>query len=405
MNKKLKWGTIVPLIGGMTIGNKHAIGEDPDWLMSYKDFAGNEQALKDNMPNIPFYTINENHLDIDKATYDAIGGTDVISAVCPCAGLSMLNSGGNVNESMKKGSDAIQNRWIYNSSQFILSQIKPKVLFGENAPGLFTTMGLGMVERLKTIAKDNGYSLSIYKTSTHFHGIPQRRMRTFYFFWKSETAPLMNWYNREMTSLEDYLNEIPKDATLLNHFPTPGVLTDDISYKWMKETWGDNWRNNLMDSGFSTMWQYFDGMNMLDEMIEYSNLHGDLRGVKYFNHIKNKRADNKGFWDSSPHLYGDIVNAVISKNMCSMIHPIEERFLTTREYMHLMGLPHDFIIPEKKAMTITQNVPTCTARDMTYEVIKFINGELKLSKTDFLKQDNNTKTNIESKIVKVKELF
>lgn len=55
-----------------------------------------------------------------------------------------------------------------------------------------------------------------------------------------------------------------------------------------------------------------------------------------------------------------------------------------------MGMPHDFqlINPKRDLNKIAQNVPSCTARDWTYEVIKFIKGELKLSDTDYLRQDN-----------------
>jgi len=42
MNKKIKWGTIVPLIGGMSVANKQITGEDPAFLLSYEVFASND---------------------------------------------------------------------------------------------------------------------------------------------------------------------------------------------------------------------------------------------------------------------------------------------------------------------------------------------------------------------------
>ena len=38
-----------------------------------------------------------------------------------------------------------------------------------------------------------GYSCSLIKTSTLLHGIPQNRVRTFYFFWKSPTVPILDY--------------------------------------------------------------------------------------------------------------------------------------------------------------------------------------------------------------------
>ena len=44
------------------------------------------------------------------------------------------------------------------------------------------------------------------------HGVPQNRLRTFYFFWKSETAPVLSYYDRPRKNLREYLEEIPVDA-------------------------------------------------------------------------------------------------------------------------------------------------------------------------------------------------
>ncbi len=53
-----------------------------------------------------------------------------------------------------------------------------------------------------------------------------------------------------------------------------------------------------------------------------------------------------------------------------------------------MGLPFDFNLQSKRLNDVAQNVPTCTARDMTYEVIKYLNGELENSGYENYKQDN-----------------
>ena len=70
------------------------------------------------------------------------------------------------------------------------------------------------------------YSFSIIKTNTENHGIPQRRIRTFYFFWRSPTVPLLRWKAKECKNLSEYLKEIPKNATQQDMFLTPGKASE-----------------------------------------------------------------------------------------------------------------------------------------------------------------------------------
>ena len=67
---------------------------------------------------------------------------------------------------------------------FILSLIKPTCLWGENAPGLYTPVGQEVLHKLKEIGMTFNYTFSVGKINTGLHGIPQLRVRTFYFFGK-----------------------------------------------------------------------------------------------------------------------------------------------------------------------------------------------------------------------------
>jgi hypothetical protein len=62
-----------------------------------------------------------------------------------------------------------------------------------------------------------------------------------------------------------------------------------------------------------------------------------------------------------------------------------------REALHLMGFPHDFEVlgGRAKVNMIAQNVPTCTAHDICFEIKKFLSGELQFSDTNFLRQNNH----------------
>lgn len=64
------------------------------------------------------------------------------------------------------------------------------------------------------------------KTNTELHGIPQKRIRTFYFFWNTPTVPRLSWKEKACKTLSEYLNEIPKNATLQDMFLTEGKASE-----------------------------------------------------------------------------------------------------------------------------------------------------------------------------------
>lgn len=378
-NGDIRFAAIVPLIGGFAIGNSMATGNKPVALFTYDGFQPNETHLREYWPDVPYINLDHENPTIDRL--------DFVSTTCPCAGLSMLNYSKQGGKS--RGSDAAQNEWMYRSAKYALGELKPRVFFGENAPGLFGEIGKGVVEKLFEIAQEYGYSMSLMKTSTAKHGIPQERARTFYFFWDSEYAPIMNYYNRERKDLTDYLAEIPTDATL--HEPIQSWKLDDMAIvKFIIEEKKMNWVDIMQKEDFGTLHWYIVKNGWLDECIEFSDkiMPGSV-DARVLHHMKAKLADGKGFWDVSPRLGTDHFNAVISKNMICGAHPIEPRFMTTREYMHLMGLPHDFQLLDKGQWNhLAQNVPTATARDWTLEVIKYIKGELPSSGEKFFRQNN-----------------
>ena len=55
-----------------------------------------------------------------------------------------------------------------------------------------------------------------------------------------------------------------------------------------------------------------------------------------------------------------------------------------------MGMPSDFELISGNLQHATQNVPVTTARDMTEQVMKFINKELPITSSSFMKMNNLT---------------
>jgi hypothetical protein len=75
--------------------------------------------------------------------------------------------------------------------------------------------------------------------------------------------------------------------------------------------------------------------------------------------------------------------------MGRQLHPTEDRLMNIREFMHLMGLPHDYeVVNPADYVKITQNIPVCTTEDLTREIVSIIKGERMFSDQSVLMQDN-----------------
>jgi len=136
-----RWGTMIPLIGGSALGCERATGVRPLFHLSYGAFGANEAHLQRAWPEVPMY-----RLDRDAFPAAAYPNIDFVNSVCPCAGLSMLNTQSTGASGRGSG---VQNEWMVKSAHFVLSQVQPKVLWGENAPGLFLALGAALVPRLR----------------------------------------------------------------------------------------------------------------------------------------------------------------------------------------------------------------------------------------------------------------
>ena len=399
--QEITYASIIPLIGGMILGAKEATGKDPEYIVSYDAFAANDAHARKNF-NVPFGLIQEDGgVQWDRPS--ELKKVDFVVSLCPCAGLSALNSSNKEGSERKRGSDAIQNEWMYKSSRFVLENIKPKVLWGENAPALYTKMGDGVVKKLREIAKEYGYSFTLIKTSTFLHGIPQKRDRSFYFFWDSSTAPVMEYYTRKVTPMGEYLSAIPEWATYQDIYNLETDIKQDPLYKWLTEVEKKK-TADVADEGIKTILIYLWRTNRFPEAIEYLSQFDDKVSKNYIKLLE--RAQVKNVWDSSPHLIGnkEPTMAIVGRLFQLAVHPSGERWLNLREHMHLMGIPHDYQLANKAYSAVTQNVPVNTARDWTYQVMEYIKGALPLSNSAFLKQ-NNYKKEIEYEEKKTSLLF
>ena len=225
----IRWGSCYPMAGGGDFGYKEAFNSEPLFFITDSAFKKNQKYLTQLFPQVPQFTM-EQLPDCFKK-----GDLDVVTCLCPCAGLSTLNkSKGN----KKPGSGAPQNEYLKKSLKFVLSEVKPAVFVGESSDKLFTLLGSDLVAELARIGKEYGYACSLYMTCTSQHGLPQKRKRTFYFFWKSGVVSRLEWVDQGHPDLKEFLDLIPVDATLQNVFINSWKPTDFKPYKILLELSG-----------------------------------------------------------------------------------------------------------------------------------------------------------------------
>lgn len=363
--------------------------------MSYGPFKRNERHLYEHFPDVPVY-------DLDVAYWrnrlSVIGGTegrpDVINTTCPCAGLSITSS-----QSNNHGADSTHNEWMYRTSEMVLGTLKPKVFYGENAPGLFAGKGAPVVKKLREIGKKHGYSFSMVFTDSRKHGLPQRRPRTFYFFWRKDRAPKFRVINKNLPSLADFMRQVqyPKNAAYdkLEFCKVP--LVDDIWYQYAVEKWGEAWRS---ECDGRTIIDTIRRNELWEDVFAWAAAHASEH-VMYpeIKRHKENLKGGKGVWDESPKPVQTFTPAIMFKNVKRIVHPTEDRFLNVRELMALMGFPVNFNLwldPEKDAESaldaamhhISQNVPVGTAADMATYIQDVLEKRIPLSDSDFYLFDN-----------------
>jgi site-specific DNA-cytosine methylase len=390
-NTPYKWISIVPLVGGMAIGNSMFTKNKPEAILSYKAFGDNDKHLTNYWKDVPYHILDDDNTIIPDKLYDNV---DFVSTVCPCAGLSALNNSKNTNS---RGSDAKQNDWIYTTAQHVLENIQPKVLWGENAPGLFTSVGVGVVENMKKIGKKYGYSLSLVKTNSISHRTPQNRSRTFYFFWKSKTAPILNNQIYPVLDFVEFINGAKGDDLKEQIANEQKISEEHLLYKYLLETGNMTHQEFVKEhkSG-SLAFILFRIKEENNILAWYEKNYPESDDPKFLKHAIYKRSIGKSFWDSTPRMFDNKINAIVGNNLNYTMHPIEDRVFVLREMMYMMGLPYDFYLKKDakgriEKNHISQNVPAITAMDWTSEVCKFIDGELELSDETFLKQRNENK--------------
>ncbi len=408
-NDKIKWGCIQPLTGGMYLGTEKAIGHPAEWIISYpgltdvkmtKDgkvgYVGNEynllQYLKlhNRLPDYyifnkkPFEDIDINDVEItnssewnsnnENSIFDNINDIDIVVSVPVCSGLSQATIASDDTKHARNCNMLWNAKWV-------LKVVCPKVYIFENAPTLFTgNAGKSVRETLSCLAKECGYSIIFYKTDTKLHDNCQRRPRTFVVFVKYNNgtgAPEMLWEDIKC-NMKEYMERIPKDADQQETVDmTPGNI---LLYNYIKDRYGKDYRENT-----TTSWSIGNIIdnNKWDDFYDYISKYDCKQDVKdklyhICEHIKYKLSLGKNFYVLVPSWSkesDETVPACMFKAVPTLIHYKEDRLYTIREWLHLMGHPHDFKMYGDINMNyskIGQNVPVNTARWIVSESVRLV---------------------------------
>lgn len=388
----LKYAAIVPLIGGEVLGTAEALnGQLPEYVLSYTPFKNNDEHYINYIRTQKGWSGDYVFLDEDP---DYVAPhVDVVLTTCPCAGLSSFSTTSSENSAT--------NDWMYRTAEYVLGTIKPTVFWGENAPRLYGNSGKKVADRLHEIGKELGYSLNLYYTESRLHGLSQKRPRTFYFFTKSDTAPIFPWHRKEEESVVDLL-KIPKDAedpmnvltnqecptanawVAYNMAMTGSKTIRELSTHFEKTT-------NLIvntDGGY--------GKGLL-EVADWMDANGFSHTANRARAMQAKLDDGKGYWAHGVTMpVGNSIPAFIGPLPYFLINPETEKYITIRDGLRLMKMPDDFNLvgdkPLAKINHICQNVPVTTARDMMLNVLEYLDGKTTNGDCSYIKQSNKNKT-------------
>lgn len=380
-----KYASIVPLIGGETIAMQNVFGKRPEYILSYEGFENNDQHLVEYYKGeVPYHLIQDDSLP-------EVESVDVINTVCPCAGLSSLST--------TSSSDAAANDWMRTSARHVLGSLRPKVFWGENAPRLASKMGEPVVADLRKIARENGYTFSIYKTKSILHGLSQVRDRTFYFFWKDEKVPHFEYIKREHEKIEDTIRSVKRDPNdPMNVLANSNVPSADPYYRYvLEELEGGISHTEFQDKldHSADVKHYIEEQGVTyDKVSQWMTKNGYDRQAERCMAMYHKLKSGGNIMRRGVNVPKGHIGAFVGHYPTMLTHPDEDRFLTIRECLSIMKLPDDFILQggNKNINHICQNVPVTTAQDMAEEVLAYVEGRKanQLIDTDFMVQCNKT---------------
>lgn len=379
------YASIVPLIGGETFGMQKVFNKRPEYILSYSPFKANDSQLLHHYNNeVPYHLI-------DESVPDNLPSVDIVNAVCPCAGLSSLSPSASTTNS--------SNDWMIESAKYVLSTVKPRVFWGENAPRLASKMGQPIVDKLRHYAAENGYTFSLYKTKSVLHGLSQTRDRSFYFFWRGDVIPILPYFRRQHEKIEDTIREaFVSDDDPMNVLTNDKTPSENPFYRYVLEELEGGcthkeFQRKIVHSINPLDYLERAGCSYLD-VAKWMKEHGYNKEATRCEIIYAKLKGGGNIMRKTTEIPKNFIGAFVGHMPTCLTHPDEDRYLTFREALSIMKMPSDFQLQggKKNLNMICQNVPVTTAADMAGAIKQHLEGKLDTILSDFLVMDNRNQT-------------
>lgn len=392
-NRSYTHGHVIPLIGGSVLGATRAFSNPPVWIASWGSvFGANDQYCLEYFSDVPYFELDEGKYPSEYV--------DIITCLPPCAGLSLANTTSGEKANNPRGCSAPSNLHMLNGSEFAMSKIKPKAILVENAPTLYSKMGEVFAERINDLAQLHGYTMSLVKTTSLNHGIPQERTRSFYFLWRGSKVPILEPIKKSYVPYHKFLRDgkfAPSEPVSKKSVPSTDPLWQFIQAKYAGSTKQDILASVASERMTST-WNVIYNSGWLEEACRVIK---DERMNRWLNFTLDKKQRGLNIMDGSMKLAWQRTQALMWKTLPHLLHPYEDRWLTVAEGLALMGFPDDYAakvyISTKNSNVICQNVPATTAGDWIKEISealdgkrKWIDPELKSDGTYKILRQNNT---------------
>lgn len=396
----IKHASMIPLIGGMPLASEAAYEVPASDIFTYSAFEANESHfrnyLKSQGKDIPYHVLDQQWNNPGRKY-------DVIESTCPCAGLSLYSTA--------YGSDNPTNRFLKDTTKFVLEELKPTVYWGENAPALAGSIGKGVRDFMMEEGRKNGYVFSIYRTKSLLHGVPQVRERSFFFFWKGDRIPILGYYNKPWTKIEDLI--LSAKGNTQREPINDGIPTENPYYDYILNEIhpGMSHRDFARDIGTSTIkdndvLSYIESKGVTYDKVgaffkmRSEDIQSNPQEIKIYEREAARcermydkiTVQNKNIMRRQTIIPRDRMGAFVGHYPNMLAHPVEDRYVDLREAMTIMGLPQDYELlnPKKSVNHICQNVPFDTAKDMATEVRAYLEGNRETVKAQYVLQHNHT---------------
>lgn len=334
--------------GSATIGAMKA-GYNVDRILEISDEIVEQNAYHfvKNFPDIPVVLPseweNDNYLLEMKKE-----GFNFAYFNCPCSSLSAINR-----NASPDGKNNVHFYRVYNT----INKVEPDTFLIENAPTLIK-LGYPILKDLTHILGDK-YRFTIIRDYASNHNVAMRRMRTFVIGWhrdKFDKIPLLHANIQPQYTLKDCIGDL-YDAPL------------DPSYNHiaLAEKQLTQYENlfHLVPQGSSALKSFINHFDSIKNQL-------DDKDVKYIERIMATMKTKDNIWDKTPYRPLENGYAPSMTSVTQIIHPVNNRNFTIREYARLMNYPDDFILYDGGKTPIIQ----CLAQGVPANFIKYIATEI-----------------------------